>query len=66
MKYMNIAKHRCMHYLSMNCFWNQLHCYYIPFDSFKIKITNKTRTQIIQKDSKGNLYCIQSLVGYVY
>jgi len=44
---MSIAKHRCMHYLSMkeieiNCIVQQ-----IPFDFLKMKITIKTRTQII-------------------
>ncbi len=35
MHYMNIAKHRCMNYLSMKENWNQLNCLIIPFDAFQ-------------------------------
>jgi hypothetical protein len=44
---MNIAKHRCMQYLSMKKFEINCTIYYIPFDFFEMKIAIKTRTQII-------------------
>jgi hypothetical protein len=54
MHHMNIAKHRCMHYLSIKENWSQLHYLIIPFDSFKMKMTIKTK---IQKD----IYIISNL-----
>jgi hypothetical protein len=47
MHYMNIAKHRCMDYLSMKKSLNQLHYLIQFFYSYKMKIIVKTRIQII-------------------
>jgi hypothetical protein len=47
MHYMNIDKHKCMHYLSMKKIEGNFAIKYIPFDPFKIKIIVKTMSQII-------------------
>jgi hypothetical protein len=62
--YMNNSKHKCMHYLSIKENWNQLHylihCFWFLLNENVIK----RRIQIISKDSKVHLYCIQSIFWF--
>jgi hypothetical protein len=61
-----IAKNRCKHNLFVKQDWNQLHyLMYIPFDSFKMKSAIKKKIQIISKDSKRHLYCIQYILKFL-
>jgi len=64
---MNIAKHRCMHYLSMKENWSQMHCLiyiyiyiYIYIDPIKMKFMIKTKLKLFKRTQK-DIYIIFNL-----
>jgi hypothetical protein len=65
MHYMNIAKHICMHYLSMKKIWSQLHCLIHSFWFFenenynwdkRLKLFKKNQKQFILYSIYSNLF----------